>query len=86
MKTFRIKLKRRGSTKQPVYDLVVVRNINRVKLDVLEIVGSYSLYYPAKYAFLNVERLAMWCLKGATLSTGTLRLLTLLYSCESVSN
>lgn len=63
MKTFRIKLKRRGSAKQPVYDLVVVRNINRVKLDVLEVVGSYSLYYPAKYAFLNVERLALCVLK-----------------------
>ena len=58
MKSFRIKLKKRGFAKNSGYEIVVSRIINSSKVDVLAVLGYYNPNYPVRFSFINLDVLS----------------------------
>lgn len=71
MKPFKIKLRKKGISKNAGYEIVVTRNVNRANPDVLEILGLYNGNYPVRFSFINMDRFSLCVIR--------VRLLTLQY-------
>lgn len=63
MKHLKIKFRRRGLRKHPIYDIIVSRIVNRNNLGPIEVLGKYNSLYPITYAFINVKRLSYCCIQ-----------------------
>lgn len=69
MRPFRIKLKRIGRWKKPVYAVVVtLHGISPKSSKYFERLGFYAPASSPKFFFINFSRVSYWLMRGASLT------------------
>lgn len=71
----RIRLRRMGAKKNPVYRIVVARQQNSRDGRFIEIVGTYNPHLESDNVSLNTDRVAHWLNVGAQPSDAVARML-----------
>jgi ribosomal protein S16 len=66
-----IHLRKKSSSKQLTYDIIVTKTPNSVARGFIEKIGTYTPHtdkWSNKYIFINRERYAYWLVRGATVT------------------
>ena len=80
----KIRLKRKGRKKQPIYRVVVIEDSNQRDGKVIEYVGTYNPHFKPSEFSVKEERVKYWIGVGAQPSTTVNRLLSTLGITEYV--